>query len=149
MNNATHNSSCRNNYITAVLLALRIVNEARHQLRMPLNDINMTINQWLVLKIVYLKHADTPTNISNVMKTDTAAITRYVDLLVKNGFMRREHHTNDRRVIQLKLTAKGSHIAENVFKHYDGVFDNFENHLMQDELPMWQAIKNSTVLNRF
>lgn len=128
------------NFIT-VLLGISIVNEAKRQLKKPLQRANLTMNQWLVLKILFLKRANTPTKVANILNFDTAAITRHADILELRGLIERERKTGDRRVIYLQLTSKGIHTAEKIRTLYAGIFSNFEFRLMHDELKMWITIK--------
>ena len=125
-----------------VLVVIRIANQIKQALKIPLKKFNISVNQWLVLKIIYMRLAETSSKITLIMNTDAAAITRYLDYLEIRGFVKRERQTHDRRVIVIKLTSKGLNTAEKVYKSYAEIFNNFEKFLMQDELSMWRLIKS-------
>ena len=127
--------------VAAVMLGMSVVNEAKQQLKQPLKRVNLSMNQWLVLKILYLKRADTSTKISSIMNSDAASITRNVDGLEIRGLIERMRQTSDRRVIRLKVTSKGIHIAEQIYASYSEILKNIENRLMRDELTMWKKIE--------
>lgn len=133
--------ACLDINLITVLLGRSIVNEAKRQLKKPLQRANLTMNQWLVLKILFLKRANTPTKVANILNFDTAAITRHTDILELHGLIERERKTGDRRVIYLQLTSKGIRTAEKIRALYAGIFNNFENRLSHDELNMWIAIE--------
>ncbi len=133
--------------VATMLLGMNIVNETKQQLKIPLRRANLSFNQWLVLIILYLKRADTPTKLANILNADAAAITRHVDILVLRRLIERKRQTSDRRVIHLRLTSKGIHIAEKMYASYGGVFKNFENRLTQDELVMWKKIERCIAIH--
>lgn len=127
--------------MTAALLGMNIFNETKKQLKNPLQKQHLTMNQWVVLKILFLKRANTASRVANIMNTDGASITRNLDELEIRGFIERDRQTNDRRVIHLKLTIKGLQVAEKIFSSYAGLFNNFENRLTQNERVMWRKIE--------
>ena len=53
----------------------------------------------------------TPASLASFIGIDAAAITRHLDRLEKQGLLVRERSTTDRRVVNLKLTRKGSRLA--------------------------------------
>jgi DNA-binding MarR family transcriptional regulator len=50
--------------------------------------------------------------ISRIVSVDGAAITRHVDMLEKDGYVKREPSLEDRRAINIRLTEKGASEAE-------------------------------------
>ena len=141
LNSAAYVPSCLDINVTTVFLGMSIVNEAKRQLKKPLQRANLTMNQWLVLKILFLKRADTATKISSTMNSDAASTTRSLDGLEIRGLVERMRKTSDRRVIRLKVTSKGINIAEQIYASYSKILKNFDNRLMHDELTMWKIIE--------
>jgi MarR family transcriptional regulator for hemolysin len=71
------------------------------------SGLDITIDQWLVLKTI-LDHPDlTQKEIAAIVFKDYASITRIIDLLVKRGYLRRSPHPADKRQHQLDLTTLG------------------------------------------
>ncbi len=127
--------------MTAALLGMNIFNETKKQLKNPLHKENLTMNQWVVLKILFLKRANTASRIANIMNTDGASITRNLDELENRGLIERDRQTNDRRVIHLKITDKGLQTAEKLLATYAQLLNNFENRLTHNERVMWRKVE--------
>ena len=53
----------------------------------------------------------TPASLAKFIGIDGAAITRHLDRLEEQGLLVRERSTTDRRVVNLKLTRKGSRLV--------------------------------------
>lgn len=152
LNNNQKNADSKNNVaqtpssldinVTMVLLAMRIISEAKQQLKIPLRRANLTINQWLVLKIIFLQRANTASIIAKIINIDVSTITRILDKLEQRAYIERVQQTCDRRVILLQLTPKGIRIAEQLYASYAVIFKYLGNELTQDELTMWEKLKN-------
>ena len=85
---------------------------AQNQLR--INGFDITIDQWLILSIIH-ENPDTPqSEIAEMVFKDGASITRIVELLVQNGFLKRDFHKTNRRMVKLSVTAKGIKAIEAV-----------------------------------
>lgn len=128
---------------SSVLLSLSLVNKAKAHLKKPLNAAKLTLTQWLVLKIIYLKRADTPTLVSKAIDADPTTITRHLDSLESRGLIERNHDEDDRRVITLTITTKGTEIAKKLYSAYSGIFDDFDRYMTDDELVVWKRIEKS------
>lgn len=131
-----------NMHVTAILLGMNIFNEIRQQLKLPLRRENITFNQWLVLVVLILNRADTPTKVRRLLNADAAAITRRLDGLELCGLVRRIHSTKDRRVTRVELTKKGKEVAEKMYSPYVSVFQNLEYILSTEELELCNKIEH-------
>lgn len=67
--------------------------------------------QWRILKSIHLESAVTPAKVSTTTFTDSGTISRQLELLEARGLVSREKSKHDRRVVNLKLSSKGVHIA--------------------------------------
>lgn len=128
-------------YVATALLGQNITNEVKQQLKAPLLHVNITMNEWLVLKHIFLKRADIPSDIAKSMNVDAASISRSCDGLQARGLVEREHQVNDRRVVRLYLTKKGQEKAEYIYTCYAEIFNNFESRLSQADLALWKIIE--------
>lgn len=72
---------------------------------------SVNYQQWRILKAIYLELAITPAKVSAATFTDSGTISRQLELLETKNLVKREHSRQDRRVVNLKLTSKGEHIA--------------------------------------
>lgn len=128
-------------YMAAALLGMNIFNETKKQLKSPLHKENLTMNQWVALKILFLKRANTASRIANIMNTDGASITRNLDELEYRGLIERDRQLDDRRVIHIILTTKGLQTAEKLLATYAVLLNNFENRLTHNERAMWKKVE--------
>lgn len=87
---------------------------AQNQLK--INHLKITIDQWLVLKCLNENPKATQVELAEKVFKDNASITRIIGLLVKAGFLEREVNPKDRRKFNLKITASGDKILEDVYK---------------------------------
>lgn len=133
-------STCTDFNATTVLLGLSIVNKAKQELKGPLSAAKLTMNQWLVLKILYLNRAVTPTNVAKTIDADPTTISRHLDSLETRGLIERKHDTEDRRVIQLQITPEGILVAKQIYKSYSGILQNLDSHLTGDQLLIWKKV---------
>jgi len=67
----------------------------------------ITMPQLLVCDYLYKEGLSNMTALANFMGVTTAAATGIVDRLVKSGFVGRQYDAQDRRVINIELSAKG------------------------------------------
>jgi MarR family transcriptional regulator, transcriptional regulator for hemolysin len=75
---------------------------------------NITIDQWLVLKNIHEDGTISQQALAIKVFKDFASVTRIIELLVKNGFLTRDFHQEDRRRFQLSLTEHGLRILESL-----------------------------------
>jgi len=64
-----------------------------------------------ILSAIANDRKTTPAALAKFIGIDGAAITRHLDRLEKQGLLVRERSTTDRRVVNLKLTRKGSRLV--------------------------------------
>lgn len=75
---------------------------------------NITIDQWLVLKTIQEDPTTSQQQLAVKVFKDFASITRIIDLLVKNGYLVRNFHKEDRRRSDLTLSKEGTKIIKNL-----------------------------------
>lgn len=74
--------------------------------------IEITIDQWLVLKTIEEDNSISQKDIASKTFKDVASITRIIELLVQKGYLSRNLKSQDRRRFDLTLTAEGNNILE-------------------------------------
>jgi len=72
--------------------------------------LNITIDQWLVLKSLKENPDLNQAELAEKVFKDNASITRIIDLLVKSGYVEREINPSDRRKFNLNITSIGNKI---------------------------------------
>lgn len=75
---------------------------------------NITIDQWLVLKTIQEDPTTSQQQLAVKVFKDFASITRIIDLLVRNGYLVRNFHKEDRRRSDLTLSKEGTKIIKNL-----------------------------------
>lgn len=73
---------------------------------------NITREQFSILLLLSLGDGLYQTQIANILGKDRPNITRMIDVLETNGFIRREKDENNRRILKVYLTEKGREKAE-------------------------------------
>jgi len=72
--------------------------------------IDITIDQWLLLKTIKDNPELSQKKISEILFKDDASITRMIELMVKKQYLIRSFYEKDRRRFKLKLTSKSESI---------------------------------------
>lgn len=75
---------------------------AQKNINIQFEDI--TIDQWLILKTLHEYPGISQTDLARNVFKDYASVTRIIDKLVTNNYLRRETHPEDRRRFKLELT---------------------------------------------
>ena len=84
------------------------------QSRLHAAGIDITIDQWLVLKTIHESADVTLQQVGAAVFKDLASITRIVQLLERKGLLRRRPHPSDGRRSELALTAAGERVIRTV-----------------------------------
>ncbi|MFK7969093.1 MAG: MarR family winged helix-turn-helix transcriptional regulator [Bacteroidia bacterium] len=77
-------------------------------------DINLTSDQWIVLKRVGEEPGISQKNLAQSTAKEPASITRILDILQKGELIMRESVSNDRRTYGVSLTKKGKQLIEDL-----------------------------------
>jgi DNA-binding MarR family transcriptional regulator len=83
----------------------------------------ITHAQGSILLMLASGNYTTAAELARELYIDSASMTRMVDRLEKRGLLRRVPRTDDRRVINLCLTAEGQHLGALLPKLYTGVLN--------------------------
>ena len=84
------------------------------QARLHAAGIDITIDQWLVLKTIHESADITLQQVGAAVFKDFASITRIVQLLERKGLLRRKPHPDDGRRSELMLTKSGESVIRTV-----------------------------------
>jgi DNA-binding MarR family transcriptional regulator len=84
------------------------------QARLSAAGIDITIDQWLVLKTIHESADVTLQQVGAAVFKDFASVTRIVQLLERKGLLLRKPHPSDGRRSELVLTAAGESVIRTV-----------------------------------
>lgn len=86
-----------------------------------ISSLNLDINktQVNILMSINENNEKSMSEISQITGLEKSSFTRSVDYLVKNGYIIRKPTANDRRIIKLLLTKKGSRAASLIKRDFD------------------------------
>ena len=91
------------------------------QKRISEKGYNVTIDQWLVLKILHDNEGITQQQLAEIVFKDYASVTRIIELLVNKKYIQRDFHSSDRRRFELTLSAEGKKL---LLKIQDDIDEN-------------------------
>lgn len=74
----------------------------------------ITLPQFLILEFLLHRDESKMTDLATFMHVTTAAMTGIGDRLVRSGYLVRTYDSKDRRIIKVKLTAKGIDLVKKV-----------------------------------
>ena len=78
------------------------------QAEMDKARMDVTVEQWVILKIIYQEKELTQVDLAGISLKDTASITRMIDILEKKELVIRNKDAADRRKYLITLTKKGN-----------------------------------------
>lgn len=86
------------------------------QKQLKLNGIDVTIDQWLVMKALMEQPKLQQNELSEMVFKDAASVNRMITLLVKNGYMLRKVDKSNRRLTNLSISSKGIQVLNDMDK---------------------------------
>ena len=120
------------------LLMKRIVQSVVGQVDRKLSAHDLTSAQWGPLMRLHLAGPSTVADLARWLQIDAGAMTRLLDRLEKKGLCKRVRSTDDRRVVNVEITADGRDSIVEVPAVLAGVLND---HLAGFSKTEWQALK--------
>lgn len=77
----------------------------------------VTLSQWLHLRSLWDNPGMTCSAVSRYLGVEKASSTAVLDELEKRGFIQRVKNTEDRRIVNLQLTAQGKSLTRKLIPH--------------------------------
>ncbi len=81
------------------------------QKEFDLLGIDITVEQWVLLKVLENNGLLSQTELAKKTHRDPASITRTLDLLQKKGFIKREQMVDNRRQYNIQMTKEGNNFV--------------------------------------
>jgi MarR family transcriptional regulator for hemolysin len=86
------------------------------QKRLRDKGFQITIDQWLILKVLMDHPGIMQQEVAEMVFKDNASVTRIIDILEKSKYLRKKTNPNDRRKFILKITPSGERVIQEVQK---------------------------------
>ena len=116
------------------------------QKQLIMNNFDITIDQWLILKSIKENSGLTQQQIGiNVFK-DYASVTRIIELLVKKNYLQRVAHTDKRRFI-LRMTGEAEDLMRSIQKVINANRRKALNGIDEDKLMSLKETLNKIIDN--
>ncbi len=94
----------------------------------------ITVDQWVVLKIIDERDKISQVELAQVAHKDTASITRILDLLQKKGLIQRIDDEHDRRKYLISLTGAGKAFVKLHLPFINGIREQIVQGLSKEEI---------------
>jgi DNA-binding MarR family transcriptional regulator len=101
--------------------------------------LGITVEQWVVLKVISEAPAISQKELADKSFRDPASITRTLDLLEKKELLLRQRIEQNRRMYQLLLTEKGKAFIKANMKHVQAQRDQSTANISTEELEQLSA----------
>ncbi len=92
----------------------QIVSALAQQVDRRLQSESLTHAQWMPLFLLYKGSASTVADLARETQMDAGAMTRLLDRMEAKGLCKRVRNAEDRRVVNLELTAEGREAAKGI-----------------------------------
>ncbi|MBM3254690.1 MAG: MarR family transcriptional regulator [Candidatus Omnitrophica bacterium] len=93
-----------------------VMREFTHRQVDELRSGKITLSQFLILDFLQRYSAARMTDLARFMQVSTAAMTGLVERLVNYGYAARVLNPNDRRIVKVQLTPKGTEIVKKIYQ---------------------------------
>jgi len=101
---------------------------------------NLTIGGWRIIAHLTQESPLTPKQLAQLTGLDQVRITRLVDPLVREGYLRRRENPKDRRSIQISLTQKGTGVYDAMAPVLLDVEDRLMSPLTPEERELFKTL---------
>jgi DNA-binding MarR family transcriptional regulator len=111
-------------------------------------EFDVTYEQWGVLLMILTQRGETAAVLAREMDCDTGSMTRMLDRLEAKELIVRTRSTDDRRRVQLELTASGKRLAERLVTAIVKVLNDHLHGFSADELQQFKGFLRRMLANR-
>lgn len=80
-------------------------------------DSNLTVDQWLILYVVFLKGEISQIDLAENTLKNSPAITRIVDHLILKNYLLKNLNVDDRRSFMVSLSEVGADLVKYILPH--------------------------------
>jgi len=108
---------------------------------------DITVDQCLVLIILNENQNISQNELANLVFKDNASITRMIELMVKNEYLNRTIHRDDRRKFNLEITNKGLKTLELIQPVIESNRETALDGLSLEEIAQMDKTLNKIIIN--
>jgi DNA-binding MarR family transcriptional regulator len=112
-----------------------------------LAPLDISHAQWIVVMLLGDGAAATAAELCKILIYDPGAMTRLLDRLEKKGVLRRVRAKDDRRAVQLKLTADGKKLYPRILDALVRVFNRLLHGFSKSEVRLLEQLLKRMVAN--
>ena len=120
----------------------------RRELMRALAEYKMTPEQWMIL--ISLWSTGTPLNQSEIVQLtlkDKHTVSRIIQRLERDGWIKKKADPNDARVTVIQLTKKGISFKDEVpatlYEHFDKILKDFDDHEIELLIKSLKKLRSS------
>ncbi|WP_025730418.1 MarR family winged helix-turn-helix transcriptional regulator [Atopobacter phocae] len=113
---------------------MRATNKLEEIIQKDLRSIELTINEFGVLELLYHRGKQTTRSITDKILVAKSSMTYVIDCLVAKGYVQRMKCKEDRRVIHIDLTESGRALIDNYFPKHTQLVESCYQELQEQEL---------------
>ena len=131
----------------------RLINVAARLLSMELqealwnNNINITVEQWRILYYIWNNERISQKELIDMVNKEKSTITRQINSLEKEKFIRREYCGSDKRNKRIYLTPKGQAIKEDALNTARTITAKAERNIDADNLKIFKTVLKEIITN--
>jgi len=96
--------------------------------------INLTVEQWVTLKILHEEDGRIQNDLAIVTNRDKTSLTRLINNMEKNGLVVRKSHKEDKRINLVYLTSQGKKMFKKTMPIMDEVIEGIQYGLDKAEI---------------
>jgi DNA-binding MarR family transcriptional regulator len=119
-----------------------LINQARNAvlaaIEQELAPLNVTAAQFIVVLGIAHQRAGTPTEMARLLGCDSGAMTRLLDRIEGKGIIQRIRSDQDRRIVNIELTAKGKGLHPQIMKSVAKAHERLLRQFSDAELGLFQ-----------
>lgn len=124
-----------------------ILSHVSHAIEAQLAPTGLTSAQWVPMFKLYTGHATTAAELARACSLDAGATTRMLDRMEAKGLCERKRSEEDRRVVQLALTATGTAAAAGIPAILSSVQNAYLAGFSQEEFDSLKSMLRRIVSN--
>lgn len=126
-------------YRRTFYLVKRLETEAQNALDVALQDYDITAGQYLILSLVSREGGRSSAELARRAFVTPQSMNEVIGALESKGYIKRTEDPDNRRILQVSLTAQGRRLHDKCEKSVDGAEANFHRSLSPKKLAEFRA----------
>ena len=101
---------------------------------------DLTEQQWRVIRVLWQQDHQPLLKLAELTLLPSPSLVGVVDRMERDGLVVRQRSSEDRRVVQVRLTDRGRELQEQVAPQVEGIYRTLETKLDAEE---WQVLRRA------